>query len=106
MEIQLEAVEDATVYVLFDERYVTPDWLPDGLSDTGRTVRSGPWRPEALVTRDITPDANGEIYIRYRVWQTSVAAGESVILGESKNRDRVPGQTWRVMYGIAVQSRY
>ena len=106
LEIQLEAVEDATVYVLFDERYVTPDWLPDGLSDTGRTVRSGPWRPEALVTRDITPDANGEIYIRYRVWQTSVAAGESVILGESKNRDRVPGQTWRVMYGIAVQSRY
>lgn len=106
LEIQLDAVEDSTVYVLFDERYVTPDWLPDGLADTGLTVRSGPWRPETMVTRDIKPDANGEIYIRYQIWETSVDAGESVILGESKNLDRVRGQTWRVMYGIAVQPRY
>jgi hypothetical protein len=105
LEIQVAVERDSSIYVLFDERYETPEWLPEGLTDTGLTVRSGPWRP-VMVTRDIEPDSNDEIYVSYRVWRTDVAAGESVTLGESKNYNRTSDQTWRVMYGIAVKPQF
>ena len=103
LEIRLDVRRDSVVYVFFDERYSPPEWLPDTLVDTGQTVRSGPWRP-SLVVRDIEPDENGEIYVRYRVWRTDVAADESLDLGASFNRNRGKDQTSRVMYGIAVKS--
>ncbi len=79
--------------------------LAHGL-DTGMTVRSGPWKP-VLITRDIEPEANGEIYVSYRVWRAAVAEGESITLGESKNYNKTSEEeTWRVMYGIAVKPQF
>lgn len=103
LEIQMNALQDSTVYVFFDERYDTPEWLPSGWVDTENTVRSGPWRPSRVV-RDIEPDINGEIYVRYQVWRRDVSANQSVALGASVHRNRGEDQTSRVMYGIAVKS--
>jgi hypothetical protein len=106
LEITLDVVEDSVVYVFFDERYDMPAWLAETLVDTGQVLRSGPWRPDSKVIRDIEPDEAGEIYVHYKVWRREVSAHESITLGASVHRNRGEDETSRVMYGIAVKPQF
>ncbi len=101
LTINLKVQEASAIYVMFDERYETPEWLGERFTDTGQVLVSGPWRPVEVV-HDILPDPQGNFYVHHKVWRADLRGNESIELGESINQAS-PDEN-RAMYGIAIRS--
>jgi hypothetical protein len=99
-DINLELSHPCAVYVLFDSRATPPDWLRNGFRDTGLRLRSGPWWPDLVETRNLKPDANGELCVVHSVWRKDVPGAATVTLGApTPEGNKYP----YAMYGIAVK---
>jgi hypothetical protein len=99
-DINLELSHPCAVYVLFDSRAMPPEWLRQGFHDTGLRLRSGPWWPDLVETKDLKPDANGEVYVVHSVWRKDVPGAATVTLGAPVIvSEKYP----YAMYGIAVK---
>jgi hypothetical protein len=100
-DINLELSRPCAVYVLFDNRATPPEWLRHGFRDTGLRLRSGPWWPDMVETKKLTPDANGELHVVHSVWRKDVPGAAKVTLGApTLEGDKYP----YAMYGIAVKA--
>ena len=100
-DINLDLSHPCAVYVLFDSRATPPDWLKRDFKDTGLRLRSGPWWSDLLATKNLKPDANGELYIVHSVWRRDVPAAGTVTLGAPFIKG---GKYPYAMYGIAVKA--
>jgi hypothetical protein len=100
-DINIELTRPCAVYVLFDSRAETPEWLRRDFRDTGLRVRSGPWWPNLVATQNLQPDQNGEINIEHSVWRKDVPAAGTVTLGAMTPKQNVNSYA---MYGIAVKA--
>ena len=99
-DINLELSHPCAVYVLFDSRATPPEWLRNGFRDTGLRLRSGPWWPDLVETRNLKPDANGELCVVHSVWRKDVPGAATVTLGApTLEGNKYP----YAMYGIAVK---
>ena len=99
-DINLELSHPCAVYVLFDSRATPPEWLRNGFRDTGLRLRSGPWWPDLVETRNLKPDANGELCVVHSVWRKDVPGASTVTLGApTPEGNKYP----YAMYGIAVK---
>jgi hypothetical protein len=99
-DINLELSHPCAVYVLFDSRATPPEWLRNGFRDTGLRLRSGPWWPDLVETRNLKPDANGELCVVHSVWRKDVPGAATVTLGAPTHEgNKYP----YAMYGIAVK---
>ena len=99
-DINLELSHPCAVYVLFDSRATPPEWLRNGFRDTGLRLRSGPWWPDLVETRNLKPDANGELCVLHSVWRKDVPGAATVTLGApTPEGNKYP----YAMYGIAVK---
>ena len=100
-DINLDLSRPCAVYVLFDNRATPPEWLRHGFRDTGLRLRSGPWWPDMVETKKLTPDANGELHVVHSVWRRDVPVAAKVTLGApTLEGDKYP----YAMYGIAVKA--
>ena len=100
-DINLDLARPCAVYVLFDSRAAPPDWLRRDFQDTGLRLRSGPWGPGLVETKNLQPDANRELYIVHSVWRKDVSAAATVTLGAPATKgEKYP----YAMYGIAVKA--
>jgi len=99
-DINLELSHPCAVYVLFDSRATPPEWLRNGFRDTGLRLRSGPWWPDLVETKNLKPDANGELCVVHSVWRKDVPSAATVTLGApTPEGNKYP----YAMYGIAVK---
>jgi len=99
-DINLELSHPCAVYVLFDSRATPPEWLRNGFRDTGLRLRSGPWWPDLVETRNLKPNANGELCVVHSVWRKDVPGAATVKLGApTLEGNKYP----YAMYGIAVK---
>jgi len=99
-DINLELSHPCAVYVLFDSRATPPEWLRNGFRDTGLRLRSGPWWPDLVETKNLKPDANGELCVVHSVWRKDVPGAATVKLGApTLEGNKYP----YAMYGIAVK---
>jgi len=99
-DINLELSHPCAVYVLFDSRATPPEWLRNGFRDTGLRLRSGPWWPDLVETKNLKPDANGELCVVHSVWRKDVPGAATVTLGApTLEGNKYP----YAMYGIAVK---
>ena len=99
-DISLDLARPCAVYVLFDSRAVTPDWLRRDFNDTGLRLRSGPWKSDLVETKNLKPDADGDLYIVHSVWRKDVPVAGQVTLGAPVTK----GEKYSyAMYGIAVK---
>jgi hypothetical protein len=100
-DIHLDLARPCAVYVLFDSRTSPPEWLRRDFQDTGLRLRSGPWWPDLIETKNLQPDANGELYIVHSVWRKDVPAAATVQLGAPTTKSETYPYA---MYGIAVKA--
>jgi hypothetical protein len=98
--ITLEVSAPCTVYVMFDERTSIPEWLRTDFEPTRFQLRSGPWNSDNPIVRELLPDASGEQFVTYRVWQKQVTRAGPLEFGPPRSSKEPSG---RAMYGIAVQ---
>ena len=100
-DINLDLSRPCAVYVLFDNRATPPGWLRHGFRNTGLRLRSGPWWPDMVETKKLTPDANGELHVVHSVWRKDVPVAAKVTLGAPT----LEGYKYPyAMYGIAVKA--
>ena len=93
----------ATVYVMHDNRRPPPEWLRRDFSKTAHSIPLPlpPGMLSAEVAARLPTDANGRLFLTFRVWKRDVPAG-TVVLGESLNSSaRIP----HFMYGLAIKRR-
>jgi hypothetical protein len=88
------------VYVMHDVRKPPPDWLAKDFAETDMRLRSGPWRPQGSVVRDVRPDESGNCFLQYSVWRKEVPVAGPVELGPPHLRGQGGPSA---MYGIAVK---
>jgi len=101
-ELTLTLREAAAVFVLIDSRQTPPAWLTERFTDTGASVRVGPWMQGMAGFEGVETDADGQPFLAFSVWRTDAPAGD-FILGPAhvrKNRN-LP---FALMYGVAVRA--
>jgi hypothetical protein len=86
---------------LYDSRAEPLDWLRRDFQDTGLRLRSGPWRPNLVETKNLTPNADGDIYIVHSVWRRDVPDAGQVTLGAPAPKSE---EQPYAMYGLAVKA--
>jgi hypothetical protein len=120
-EIVVELARPANLYVFFDDRVATPEWLKSDFEDTGVDIGidEGPWllKAEELGQVDLqkyrevdvnTTDvgAGKSIDNIFSVWRRRCAEGGAVTLGGvggwETDRIGLGGKGGRAMYGIAA----
>lgn len=96
-EIVVEMARPASLYVFFDDRVPTPDWLMLGFKRTGLKIGldEGPW--EGIPDHKTAVGAGNSIDNTFSVWQRRCKAGEAVKLGAVGDSNEA-----RAMYGIAA----
>jgi hypothetical protein len=100
-DINLDLARPCAVYVLYDSRAEPLDWLRRDFQDTGLRLRSGPWRPNLVETKNLTPNADGDIYIVHSVWRRDVPDAGQVTLGAPAPKSE---EQPYAMYGLAVKA--
>jgi len=100
LKVTLVLSQPAAIYVIHDVRKPPPDWLAEDFVRTDMRVRSGPWRPEGHVVRDVRPDETGKCFLQYSVWRKVVPVAGPVELGPPHLRGQGGPSA---MYGIAVK---
>lgn len=100
LKVTVVLSQPAVIYVMHDVRKPPPDWLAKDFDDTGMRLRSGPWRPEGHVVKDVRPDETGQYFLRYSVWRKEVTVAGPVKLGPPHLRGQGGPSA---MYGIAVK---
>jgi len=112
-EIRVELARPANLYVFFDDRVETPDWLTTNFEDTGVNIGldEGPWLIDDEKYRefDVNTTASGggnSIDNIFSVWRRRCVEGGTVSLGNvgEPGNDRIgfSGKGGRAMYGIAA----
>jgi hypothetical protein len=96
-EIVVELSRAADLYVFFDDRVPTPDWLLERFEDTGVNIGldEGPW--EGILDHRYAVGAGNSIDNVFSVWRRSCVPGEMVTLGAVGESNEA-----RAMYGIAA----
>jgi hypothetical protein len=112
--MKVELTRPANLYIFFDDRVKTPDWLKASFEDTGVDIGldEGPWLHQVDEEHrkwDVNTTAAGggnSIDNIFSVWRRRVADGGTVTLGNAGDwgDDRVGfgGKGGRAMYGIAA----
>jgi hypothetical protein len=96
-EIVVELSTSANLYVFFDDRVPTPDWLLERFEDTGVNIGldEGPW--EGIPHHRHAVGAGNSIDNVFSVWRRRCERGELVTLGAVGESSEA-----RAMYGIAA----
>jgi hypothetical protein len=96
-EIVVEIDSPANLYVFFDDRVPTPDWLLEGFEDTGvdAGLDEGPW--EGIPDHRTAVGGGVSIDNVFSVWRRRCDRGELVTLGAMGDTREA-----RAMYGIAA----
>jgi hypothetical protein len=97
LEIVVELAGPANLYVLFDDRVPTPDWLLERFEDTGVNIGldEGPW--EGIPDHRTAVGSGKSIDNVFSVWRRRCAGAELVTLGAVGDSSEA-----RAMYGIAA----
>jgi ferric-dicitrate binding protein FerR (iron transport regulator) len=97
LEIVVELDGPADLFVLFDDRVPTPDWLRDGFRDSGVNIGldEGPW--EGIPDHRCAVGPGNSIDNVFSVWRRRCERAETVKLGAVGNSNEA-----RAMYGIAA----
>jgi ferric-dicitrate binding protein FerR (iron transport regulator) len=96
-EIVVELARPADLYVFFDDRVPTPDWLLERFEDTGINIGldEGPW--EGIPDHRTAIGAGNSIDNVFSVWRRRCTRPEEVTLGAVGESIEA-----RAMYGIAA----
>ncbi len=96
-EIVVELARPADLYVFFDDRVPTPDWLLEQFEDTGVNIGldEGPW--EGIPDHRTAIGAANSIDNVFSVWRRRCLKPEEVTLGAVGDSNEA-----RAMYGIAA----
>jgi hypothetical protein len=96
-EIVVELARPADLYVFFDDRVPTPDWLLERFEDTGVNIGldEGPW--EGIPDNRTAVGAGKSIDNVFSVWRRRCEKPEEVTLGAVGDTSEA-----RAMYGIAA----
>jgi len=96
-EIVVELSRPADLYVFFDDRVPTPDWLLERFEDTGVDIGldEGPW--EGIPDHRTAVGSGNSIDNAFSVWRRRCERGEMVTLGAVGDSSEA-----RAMYGIAA----
>jgi hypothetical protein len=96
-EIVVELAAPADLYVFFDDRVPTPDWLLERFEDTGVNIGldEGPW--EGIPDHRTAVGAGNSIDNIFSVWRRRCERPETVKLGAVGDTREA-----RAMYGIAA----
>ena len=100
LNLTIEVTESCTVYVMLDSRSSPPEWLQRDFTRLRPQVRSGPWNPISSVTKGLTPDDQGNLYVNYSIWAREISSPGPFTLGPPR-RDNEPLN--RAMYGVVVK---
>jgi hypothetical protein len=113
-EMKIGLAQPANLYVFFDDRVDTPDWLKENFEDTGVDIGldEGPWLTQVeekyrkLDVNTIAAGGGKSIDNIFSVWRRRCAEGGTVSLGNcgALGNDRIGfgGRGGRSMYGIAA----
>lgn len=103
-QLTLTLRDPADVFVLIDTRQEPPGWLKTQFTNTGETVRLGPWMRGMVGTEGIQIEADGQPYVTTSVWRAKATPGEFVLgpahVDQSK---KIP---FAIMYGVAVKAHH
>ncbi|MEX2168326.1 MAG: FecR family protein [Pirellulales bacterium] len=104
LEVSITFSRDAFVYVFYDSRSPTPEWLSNSFQSTGIEIGldEGPSRNLKKITTAVGPGES--IDTRFGVWRSTVNGGETLVLGPPKGQP-VSREEGNAMYGIAATSR-
>jgi ferric-dicitrate binding protein FerR (iron transport regulator) len=97
LEIVVELAAPADLYVFFDDRVPTPDWLLERFEDTGVNIGldEGPWK--GIPDHRVAVGPGNSIDNIFSVWRRRCERPETVTLGAvGETREA------RAMYGIAA----
>ena len=101
LRVAVTFARDANVYVIFDGRVPTPEWLISRFEDTGIDIGldEGP----SLTLPDWTTGVGGgeSIDTQFRVWKCVVSKGDHLVFGPQKH-DQPPATVSGAMYAIAA----
>jgi hypothetical protein len=123
-EMKVELARPANLYVFFDDRVETPDWLKENFEDTGVDigVDEGPWlldpdELKQLGQADVQKTREADVHTTaagggnsidnvFSVWRRRCPNGGTISLGHGGDlgNDRIgfAGKGGRSMYGIAA----
>jgi ferric-dicitrate binding protein FerR (iron transport regulator) len=97
--ITVELARAATLYVFYDNRLPTPQWLSERLVDTGVLIGldEGPW--PSGERRTVSRGPGISIDTKFSVWRCELGPDETINLGAMENGG------CNAMYGIAAVAR-
>ena len=100
LEITVELLEPAMLYILFDNRVPAPEWLKADFKDTGEDIGldEGPWAPGDPALRTTAGSGNSVDSV-FSVWERRCDEPGPVRLGPVG-----PSIEARAMYGIAARA--
>jgi hypothetical protein len=113
-EMRVELARPANLYIFFDDRVETPDWLKENFEDTGVDIGldEGPWLTQVdekyrkLDVHTTSVGGGNSIDNIFSVWLRRCEDGGTISLGNAGawgvDRIGLSGKGGRSMYGIAA----
>lgn len=99
LEIVVKLARPANLYVFFDDRVPTPDWLPERFENTGVKIGLDEGPDEGVPDHRTAVGPGNSIDNVFTVWRRRCNAGEVVNIGAMGTRADA-----RAMYGIAAKA--
>jgi hypothetical protein len=99
LEIVVKLAHPANLYVFFDDRVPTPDWLPERFENTGVKIGLDEGPDEGVPDHHTAVGPGNSIDNIFTVWRRRCKAGEVVKIGAMGTRADA-----RAMYGIAAKA--
>jgi hypothetical protein len=100
-EMEVTLCRPAKLFIFFDDRLKTPDWLSKGFRKTGDKIGSdfGPWKKNTRNFK-VADGAGVSIDATFTIWERVVSEAGTVTLGHNPGRDVHSAS----MYGIAAMA--
>lgn len=111
VEIEIDLAQPSNLYVLFDDRVPTPDWLAKEFADTGMDVGMDEANATRRIRRSVTllsGVGTGEsIDHIFSVWKKEMKVPGRIKLGTIREKlvEVVPDSIYESMYGVVVTKR-
>ena len=108
VEIEIDLAQPSVLYVLFDDRVPTPDWLSNDYTDTGMDVGMDEANATRRIIRSVTlvsgVGPGDSIDHVFSVWRRELSVPSKVRLGTIREElvEVVPDSIHESMYGVVV----